>query len=82
MAWKNDLFVFNNTNIDEVMKELVRWYNVKVKFEGEKPDISFTGVIPRNANVSKVLKALELTGDVVFGIEKNVITCERKKMAK
>lgn len=82
MAWKNDLFVFNNTNIDEVMKELVRWYNVKVKFEGEKPDISFTGVIPRNANVSKVLKALELTGDVVFGIENNVITCERKKMAK
>ncbi|WAC42616.1 FecR family protein [Pedobacter sp. SL55] len=82
MAWKNDLFVFNNTNIDEVMKELVRWYDVKVKFEGEKPDISFTGVIPRNANVSKVLKALELTGDVVFGIENNVVTCERKKMAK
>ncbi|SOD18407.1 FecR family protein [Pedobacter xixiisoli] len=82
MAWKNDLFVFNNTDIDEVMKELVRWYDVKVKFEGEKPDISFTGVIPRNTNVSKVLKTLELTGDVVFGIENNVITCEKKKMTK
>ena len=81
MAWKNDLFVFNNTNIDEIMKELTRWYNVKVKYDGEKPDISFTGVIPRNANVSKVLKALELTGDVVFGVENNVITCQ-KKMAK
>lgn len=78
MAWKNDLFVFNNTNIDEIMKELMRWYDVKIKYEGEKPDISFTGVIPRNANVSKVLKALELTGDVVFGIENNVITCEKK----
>lgn len=78
MAWKNDLFVFNNTNIDEIMKELTRWYDVKVKYEGEKPDISFTGVIPRNANVSKVLKALELTGDVAFGIQDNVITCERK----
>lgn len=81
MAWKNDLFVFNNTNIDEIMKELMRWYNVKVKYEGEKPDISFTGVIPRNANVSNVLKALELTGDVVFGVENNVITCQ-KKMTK
>lgn len=78
MAWKNDLFVFNNTNIDEIMKELMRWYDVKIKYEGEKPDISFTGVIPRNANVSKVLKALELTGDVVFGIENNVITCQKK----
>jgi len=80
MAWKNDLFVFNNTNIDEIMKELTRWYNVKVKYEGEKPDISFTGVIPRNANVSKVLKSLELTGDVVFGVEDNVITCQKKMM--
>lgn len=78
MAWKNDLFVFNDTNIDEIMKELMRWYDVKIKYEGEKPDISFTGIIPRNANVSKVLKALELTGDVVFGIENNVITCEKK----
>ncbi|MNK37604.1 fec operon regulator FecR [compost metagenome] len=82
MAWKNDLFVFNNTNIDEVMKELMRWYDVKVKFEGEKPDISFTGVLPRNTNVSKILKTLELTGDVVFGIENNVITCEKKTMKK
>ena len=82
MAWKNDLFVFNNTNIDEVMKELMRWYDVKVKFEGEKPDISFTGVLPRNTNVSKILKTLELTSDVVFGIENNVITCEKKTMKK
>lgn len=80
MAWKNNLFVFNNTNIDEIMKDLMRWYNVKVKYEGEKPDISFTGVIPRNSNVSKVLKALELTGGVTFGVENNVITCQRKEM--
>lgn len=78
MAWKNDLFVFNNTNFDEIMKDLMRWYNVKIKYEGDKPDISFTGVIPRNANVSKVLKALELTGDVTFGIENNVITCQKR----
>jgi len=82
MAWRNDLFVFNNTSIDEIMKELVRWYDVKIKYEGEKPDISFTGIIPRNANVSKVLKALELTGDVAFGIENKVITCEKKTREK
>ncbi len=77
MAWKNDLFVFNDTKIDEIMKELTRWYGVKVKYEGEKPNISFTGVIPRNANISKVLKMLESTGDVVFGIDNNVITCAK-----
>ncbi len=77
MAWRNQLFVFDNTNIDEIMTELKRWYGVSVNYEGEKPDISFTGVIPRNANISKVLEALELTGDVTFGIEGKVITCEK-----
>ena len=78
MAWRNQLFVFDDTNIDAIMTELKRWYGVSVNYEGEKPDISFTGVIPRNANVSKVLEALELTGDVMFGIEGNVITCEKR----
>ena len=78
MAWKNGLFVFNNTTIDQIMKDLIRWYNIEVKYEGSKPDIAFTGVIPRNANVSKVLKALEATGDVKFDIDGQVITCAKK----
>lgn len=78
MAWRNNLFVFNNTSLDEIMKDLTRWYNMKVKYEGEKPEVFFTGVIPRNESVSKVLKTLELTEDVVFGIQDNVITCKRK----
>ncbi|WP_293299372.1 FecR family protein [Pedobacter sp. UBA4863] len=82
MAWRNNLFVFNNTSLNEIMKDLERWYDVKIKYEGEKPDLFFTGVIPRTANVSKVLKTLELTGDIVFGLKDNVITCEKKKMKK
>ena len=78
LAWRNNLFVFNNTSLDEIMKDLTRWYNMKVKYEGDKPEVFFTGVIPRNESVSKVLKTLELTGDVVFGIQDNVITCKRK----
>ncbi len=78
MAWKNGLFVFNNSNIDEIMKDLSRWYDIEVQYEGDKPDIAFTGVLPRNANVSKVLKILEATGDVKFGIDGQTVVCSRK----
>jgi transmembrane sensor len=78
LAWKNNLFIFNNTSIYEIMKNVSRWYNVSVEYDGEVPDVLFTGEIPRNANVSKVLNALELTGDVDFGLEGNVITCRKR----
>lgn len=77
MAWRNNLFVFNNTGIAEIMKDVARWYNVKIQYEGEIPDVSFTGIIPRNTNVSKVLNALTLTNDVVFGIKQDVIICRK-----
>ncbi len=78
MAWKNGLFIFNNANIDEVMKDLARWYNIEVQYEGDKPDIAFAGAIPRNANVSLVLKTLEKTGNIKFGIDGQTIVCAKK----
>ncbi|UKJ06782.1 FecR family protein [Solitalea lacus] len=69
MAWKNGLFVFDNVNIEQVMRQIERWYDVEVVYKGKVPDISFTGVIPRNSNVSKVLQALESTGGLRFAIE-------------
>ncbi len=33
VAWKNGFFSFNDADIKTVMKELERWYDVKVKYE-------------------------------------------------
>lgn len=74
IAWKNDLFQFDNTPVDEVMRQIARWYNAKIEYGGLRPAISFTGLMPRDRNVSEVLKILELAGGVKFGIEGRVIT--------
>ena len=69
VAWKNQVFQFDNTDIDKVLRQIERWYDVDVTYSGTRTDVSFTGVIPRNVNVSRILKALEQTCGLKFEIE-------------
>ena len=68
MAWKNGRFLFSGTGIDQVMRQLTRWYGVEVVYNKKVNDL-FYAEIPRNTNLSDVLKALELTGKVHFLID-------------
>ncbi|WP_316820015.1 FecR family protein [Pedobacter gandavensis] len=79
LAWKNEIFVFNNTPTKEVMKQMERWYNVEVVYRTEVPNLHFTGVIPRDSKLSTFLKVLEGTGAVKFGIEQNKVIIQKTK---
>lgn len=61
VAWKNGLFIFNHADIQSIMRQLARWYDVDVVYQGNVPDDEFMGKISRNAKLSEVLKVLELT---------------------
>lgn len=74
MAWKNGLFLFNNEGIKTIMRQISRWYDVDISFEGNIPDKNFTGQISRNNNLSQVLKMLELTKEAHFKITGKNIT--------
>jgi ferric-dicitrate binding protein FerR (iron transport regulator) len=58
MAWKNGFFHFGNTSIQELMKQLARWYDIDIVYKGEIPQRAFGGEISREANLSQVLKIL------------------------
>jgi transmembrane sensor len=62
MAWKNNTFYFDGENLATIMKQLVRFYNVDVEYEGNIPDKRFGGMISRNKNLNEVLNVLELSG--------------------
>ncbi len=68
IAWKNDMFLFEKAGIETVMRQLSRWYNVEVKYEGSVPNRKFSGKIDRNVNASQALEILRFTG-VNFRIE-------------
>src|SRR3569833_378502 len=72
-AWKNGLFKFNNTDMQTVMRQISRWYDVDVVYEGQDKDHRFGGYISRNSKLSEVLKMLQLSG-VKFAIDANKIT--------
>lgn len=61
LAWKNDLFHFNEASIDDVMRELSRWYDIEVSYEGDKPAGTFTGKIGKDLTLRQTLKILGAT---------------------
>lgn len=72
VAWKNGLFQFTNTGLEQVLHQVERWYNVNVDYKGI-PDKHFYGIISRNSNLSQVLSMLEVTGGVKFYLEGNAL---------
>ncbi|MBB6126751.1 FecR family protein [Mucilaginibacter lappiensis] len=78
LAWKNGLFLFDNTEIDNLMLQLARWYNIEVVYQGPKPTLNFTGEIRKDSNLSRVFKILESTGGAKFTINGTIVTVEKK----
>ncbi len=72
LAWRNGKFQFNNSDIHSLMRQISRWYNIKVVFGDSIPEVHFGGSISRNSNLSQVLNMLEISG-VRFKIEDNTI---------
>ena len=69
VAWKNELFSFHDTDLKNLMRQLSRWYDVEIVLPQNTAAITFNGKISRKANLSDVLKMLELTDEVAFTIE-------------
>jgi transmembrane sensor len=68
VAWKNGYFHFEDADIETVMRQLARAYDVNVVYH-KKTNDRFFAEIPVKSNLSVVLKALELTGKVSFAID-------------
>lgn len=68
MAWKNGVFDFEDARIDEVMRQLMRWYDIEVKYESGVPDIEFVGKMTRDIPLNGLLIALEKS-NVHFRLE-------------
>jgi transmembrane sensor len=68
VAWKNGAFYFKSADIENLMRQVARWYDVEVVYSAEKPKDRFTGTISRNVNLSEFLKMLEYS-EVNFRIQ-------------
>ena len=62
IAWKNGTFNFINSNLEMALRQLARWYDVDIVFEGPIPQKQFSGEMQRSLNLSQVVRLLEKNG--------------------
>lgn len=62
IAWVHGQLSLQGDDLPTLMRDISRWYNVNVKFEGKVPQSSFVGRIDRDVSLSNVLNALSVYG--------------------
>lgn len=67
-AWKNGYFIFKSEDVKSIMRQIARWYDLEVEYQGNVSEKIFGAKISRFRNVSEVLAILESTGSIHFKI--------------
>jgi transmembrane sensor len=77
LAWKNGAFDFNHADIKTVMRQIARWYDVDIVYDGQIPTTTITGKVHRNVNASQALSILSYL-DIPFKIQGKKIIISAK----
>lgn len=59
IAWKNGFFDFEDADLEDVMRQLSRWYDLEVIYEGKPPRMQFGGKMSRDLKLSDILAGLK-----------------------
>jgi len=68
IAWKSGVFNFEDAKLEEVMRQIGRWYDIEVVYEKGIPDIVFGGKMTNDVSLSGLLRSLQEM-DVHFRVE-------------
>jgi len=60
IAWKDGYFKFEKANIQAIMRQVMRWYDVEVEYRGAVSNDLFVGEINRSEDIEEVLRVLRL----------------------
>lgn len=69
IGWKEGFFVFDHTELHDLMRQLSRWYNLDIVYQGKTKPRAFSGSIDRNYTLVQTLNVLKVSR-VNFKIEK------------
>lgn len=71
IAWKNGLIVLEQSDFATTIRQIERWYDVDFLFtEGMPEGVELNGKLRRDARLSGILNALELSTGMKFKLEK------------
>jgi transmembrane sensor len=58
VGWTSGFIPVGGPDIEYTLRQISRWYDVNIKYEGKKPDVSFEGKLPRAATIGNIIKLL------------------------
>ena len=70
--WREGVFVFEEESLEEIMRMLSRWYDIRVFFQDNTSRAyQFSGKLPRFENCNELFEMIEKTTNVRFEIKNN-----------
>ncbi|RQP13304.1 MAG: DUF4974 domain-containing protein [Parapedobacter sp.] len=74
IAWVNGDFLFEDQDIQTIMKDIARWYNVDIAFEGKISSKRFGGTYTRSKGLEELLGYLESLSGIHFNLQERRVT--------
>ena len=73
-SWIDGKFLFNNTELEEIAKQISRWYDVEIFFSSENvKKVRFTGAIVKFKPLDDLVRMIESTSQVRFSVKGRTI---------
>ena len=73
-SWIDGKFLFNNAELEEIAKQISRWYDVEIFFSSENvKKVRFTGAIVKFKPLDDLVRMIESTSQVRFSVKGKTI---------
>ncbi len=66
VAWKSGEFGFDGMNIESILRQMERWYNVEIVYKDDIGGGSFTGSFSRRKDIGELLDILKEGGQIRY----------------
>ena len=78
-AWKDGNFHFQDAPLEDILKQLERWYNIKAQYKNpELKQVLYSGKMRMYDSVLDILRKFEKSGDLQFKLKGNTLIVSHK----
>lgn len=79
-GWRHGRFVFEEQRLEDIMRDLSRWYDFDYRFEApDLKNVVFKGSIPRYGDFMTALAIIETSGRISFAMDNGTVVIDRKE---
>ena len=74
ISWKDGVFSFRNKPLNDIMKVLSRWYDIKVVFNSQDLEfLTFNGSLDKKLSIAEILSIIASTNNISYEIKNKTI---------